>query len=345
MILRFILPFSHKRPRVNDPHKVVLNYLRGWFALDLISIFPFEYLSSGINPQCAHFNHRLLHIYQPGLQLFKKGLTKHRGLSSIRLIKLLRLLRLLKLGRIFRAPQVLQRIEANMDIDYLQLKLCKYIIIFILYTHWLACLLFTMASYSELLSDNPAEQDTWIDDFTDRWGDLAGPVQEYVASLYFSAAIITRLGVGDIVPAATGEAPLVVSVVMQVVVPAACCGFYAYVIGGVFALLSAMHAENEAFVRELENLNQFMCYRNLPTALRVKLRDFLHFRWRERRHRGSDMNDLALTPNLSTAIFGYTHIPLLKSLHPFKDITDDFLTTLCEHLSMCMFSSQDMIIR
>lgn len=232
-----------------------------------------------------------------------------------------------------------------MDINYMQLKLCKYMGLFAICTHWLACLLFMFASYSDLLSANPADQDTWIDDFLNRWGDLSRPQEKYIASVYFAAAIITRLGVGDIVPASTAEAPLFVSVMMQVIVPVACCGFYAYVIGVVFALLSAMHVENEEFITELDNLNQFMRYRNLPTQLRVKLRDFVHFRWRERRLKGSDMSDLALTSSLSTAIYQFTHIPLLKSLHPFRGVANDFLITLCERMSMCMFSSQDMIIR
>lgn len=268
-----------------------------------------------------------------------------RGATSVRLVKLVRLLRLLKLGRMFRVPHLLHRLETTMAIDYMQLKLCKYIALFAIFTHWLACLLFLSASYSDLLLDKPAEQGTWVDDFSDRWGDLPGPAEKYIASVYFAAATITRLGVGDIVPASTAEAPLVVSIIMQIIIPVACCAFYAYVIGGVFALLSAMHAENEVFITELDNLNQFMRYRNLPPPLRVKLRDFLHFRWRERRLRGSDIDDLALTPSLSTAIYHFTHIPILKSLHPFRGIVDDFLTTLCDRMSMCMFSSQDMIIR
>lgn len=268
-----------------------------------------------------------------------------RGVISVRLIKLVRLLRLLKLGRMFRVPNLLHQLETTMTIDYMQLKLCKYIAMVAIFTHWLACLMFLSASYSDLLMDNSAEHCTWVDDFSDRWGELSGPSEKYIASVYFAAATITKLGAGDVVPSSTAETPLIVSVLMQILIPAACCAFYAYVIGGVLALLSAMHAEKEAFMTELDGLNHFMRYRNLPSPLRAKLRDFLHFRWRERRLRGIDIDDLDLTPSLSTAIYHFTHVPILKSLPPFRGIIDDFLTTLCDRMSVCMFSSQDMIIR
>ena len=239
----------------------------------------------------------------------------------------------------------MHRLETSMEINYMQLKLWKYIALFLMYNHWLACLLFMIASYSDLLSAQPDKQDTWVDDAIDRWGDLSTPAERYLASIYFSAAIMTRLGVGDIVPASIAEASVPVSVMTGLVIPAACCATYAYLIGGVFALLSAMHADNEAFATELDRLNQFMRYRNLPQALRIKLREFLHFRWRERRLRGGDIADLALTPSLSTAVYQYTHIPLLQGLHAFRGVPEEFLVTLCSRMCMCMFSAQDMIIR
>eukprot|EP00892_Ulva_mutabilis_P006693 jgi/Ulvmu1/4396/UM002_0121.1 len=319
LILRFTLPYAHQDAWITDSYTIARNYIRSWFFLDLVSIFPFE-------------------VFLPNAQT--------GGAASIRLVKLVRLLRLLKLGRMFRVSALMHRLEISMDIDYMKLRLCKYIMLFVIFNHWLACLLFLIASYSDVLSAQADKEDTWVDNFMDRWGDdLSTPMGRYIASIYFSAAIITRLGVGDIVPASMAEAPVLVSVLMGLVIPTACCGMYAYVIGGTFALLSAMHAENEAFVTELDHLNQFMRYRNLPQSLRIKLRDFLHFRWRERRLRGGDMTDLALTPTLATAVYQFTHIPLLQSLHPFRGVSQDFLITLSSRMCMCMFSSQDMIIR
>lgn len=344
MMLRFVMPYQQADAWVTDSHRIAKNYLQTWFLLDLASVFPFEVFLPSIETGYAFYKW----IQQPMDNSCTGPVVQSscRGSASIRLVKLIRLLRLLKLGRMFRIAGLMHRLEISMDIDYMKLRLCKYVLLFVTFNHWLACLLYLIASYSDVLSGHVDKPDTWVDGYADRWGeDTSTSAGRYIISVYFSAAMITRLGVGDIVPASTAEAPVVVSVMMGFIIPTACCAMSAYVIGGIFALLSAMHAENESFITELDHLNRFMRYRNLPQALRVKLRDFLHFRWRERRLRGGDMTDLALGSTLSTAVYQFTHIPLLQGLHPFRGVSQEFLATLCSRMRICMFSSQEMIIR
>lgn len=47
MVLNLITPYSNKeKVWVKDSRDIVMHYLSGWFAVDLISVFPFEVLAA-----------------------------------------------------------------------------------------------------------------------------------------------------------------------------------------------------------------------------------------------------------------------------------------------------------
>ena len=95
---------------VYDNHKITMNYLRGWFALDAISAIPFDLILS---------------------------VQSDVDSSAVRTI---RVVRLLKLARIIRASRLLSRWEDHMYISNAYLSLIQFILMTILMSHWLACL-------------------------------------------------------------------------------------------------------------------------------------------------------------------------------------------------------------
>lgn len=86
---------------VNDFKGVATAYLKSWFTIDFISIFPFELITWGQSTAAT---------------------------SNLAVLRLLRLARLLKLLRILRASRKLQRFRVNTRLKYSSIQL--YTVIF-----------------------------------------------------------------------------------------------------------------------------------------------------------------------------------------------------------------------
>lgn len=132
--------------------------------------------------------------------------------------------------------------------------------------------------------------------------------------------------------------------VALVPVAAASCCFYAYIVGGVFGLMGRLAEERHAFTSELTRLNAFMRYHNLDNAMRVKIREFLHFKWGQKLRAGVEVRQLALSTGLTEAVYAHTHIPNLSLLPQLRYASVQFLAKICEHMKPNAYSSGDFII-
>jgi hypothetical protein len=83
---------------VLDVDVISISYLKGWFALDLLSILPFEFI------QYAAGDSRL---------------------ASFQLLRFFRLTRLFKLLRVFRASRKLQQAKVSANMSHIGLELTK----------------------------------------------------------------------------------------------------------------------------------------------------------------------------------------------------------------------------
>ncbi len=77
---------------VHSKSKIIKSYLKSWFIIDFISVFPFE--------------------------LIGFGSTDSDDLGKLTLLRFFRLARLLKLLRILRANKKLQRLRVNSKMRY-----------------------------------------------------------------------------------------------------------------------------------------------------------------------------------------------------------------------------------
>jgi hypothetical protein len=88
---------------ISDFSSVSKAYLKSWFTIDFISIFPFEFLTWG--------------------QETAQTEDTEAGSGNLAILRLLRLARLLKLLRILRASRKLQRFRVNSRIKYSSIQL------------------------------------------------------------------------------------------------------------------------------------------------------------------------------------------------------------------------------
>jgi hypothetical protein len=116
MVKSFFTAFydSERQLWVGDSDKIVTTYLKGWFAIDLVSILPFDSV---------------------GLFMDSDALAKFKAARIIRLLRLLKLLRLLRSMRMFA------RWQDAFGLTNAFKTLMKFLLIIITSTHWMACIL------------------------------------------------------------------------------------------------------------------------------------------------------------------------------------------------------------
>ena len=96
-----------------DNKKIAKHYLRGWFAIDLVSVVPFDLLGNVVGSD---------------------------SLGQLKILRLIRLLRLIKLARVIRASRLFKRWEMSTDVSYSTLSMFKHFVVTTVATHWVrAC--------------------------------------------------------------------------------------------------------------------------------------------------------------------------------------------------------------
>jgi len=223
--------------------KIVRHYLSTWFPVDLLSVLPLDAL---------------------GLVFSSEGLKKAKA------VKVIRLLRLLKLTKALRASRLLRKAEVNLSITYQRLNLIKFFVMLAVASHWQACL---WAMTLQLVDDSDTPR--WIDGitatekeagFTELTKDVTWKL--YITSAYFASYTMTSVGYGDIYPTNAVERCICLVLLFWAGIT------WAYIIGQVSHIVGAMDAHEQRFRQTMDDLNFMMEDRNLPQAMRRRLRSF-----------------------------------------------------------------------
>ena len=282
-------------------------YLRSWFAIDIISVTPFELV--GILADSAR-------------------------LKNLKALRIIRLLRLFKLLRIVRASRIFRRIESGVEIDYASLDLTKFLVMVIMSVHWMACA-FSLVQYVE---DSPH---SWMHFY---YGpnvlnprESISPTDLYALSLYWSIMTSTTIGYGDVTPQTNAERA--VCIVCMLI-----GGFmFGYVIGAVGGVLATQNIRHAEFCRDLTALNEFMSEGRFPLALSRKLREF--FKWRHTLQ-SSDMHR-SLLERMSPSLRGESVKTLnrwVEKVTIFKSCSAEFITAAMTLTRRRYFPPGEMIV-
>ena len=171
-----------------------LNYLFGWFLLDLVSVFPFQ------------------------VAIPDSGNSAGTGRLArlARLPRSLRLLRVVKIGRLSQLP-VLQSVWQSLEDTFLSLpafaSVLKTLGFSAMVAHWIAC-------FWHWIGISPAQggpidgllvEESWVA----KSGLLeASLFERYIASLYWTLTTMSTVGYGDITPATAGEQGFAMGVIV-----------------------------------------------------------------------------------------------------------------------------------
>ncbi|XP_038115677.1 potassium voltage-gated channel subfamily H member 8 isoform X2 [Culex quinquefasciatus] len=171
---------SRKGEVVSNSKSIAVNYLRGWFVVDLFAALPFD------------------HLYASNVISGEE--------SHIHLVKLTRLLRLARL---------LQKMDRYSQ--YTAMILTLLMLCFSLVAHWLACIWFVIAEKEKLV--NEMDWDIgWIHTLAERLKIPVSNVthgEAYITALYFTFTSLTSVGFGNVSPTTITEK--IFSIVMMLI--------------------------------------------------------------------------------------------------------------------------------
>ncbi|CAE7245299.1 KCNH2, partial [Symbiodinium microadriaticum] len=247
LLMQFCTTYSKKTVRgtiwETKVSAISQQYLRSWFVLDVMSLFPFDLI---------------------GLMIGGSGGNNFAELKSI---KVLRVLRLLKLTRLLKGSKIIQRLEIPVAIPYQHLALVRFMFVLMMACHWLACL------WAMTLQLVEPEFPRWINDIES--SDLEfgiesskSPLRIYVAAFYFCAYTMTSVGYGDIGPKNILERLVCCGIILS----AGLC--WAYILGEVCGIVADMTSESQEFRKRMYHLNCMMKMQELPRELKARLRSF-----------------------------------------------------------------------
>ena len=286
VLFNFYLPFEEEGVQINIHKLIHKKYVKGWLAVDIIGAIPAD----------------LIYLM----------ITQDSTTATV--------LRLNKLVRFFRLNFYWGRMERNLlNINPSLIRLGKFIFLFILAAHWIACLWLEVIRVE---SWDIAVRWVGLHSFEDldKWG---------VWNRYFQAfywALVTMVGYGGTVPHSALESIFSFAVVSVGVV------MYVVVIGTVGTIAVNLDAAASAYGQKIENVNAFFRLRNVPHLLAQKIRNYHGFMWRSRQ--GIDavatINDLPQYLRVEIATFVcrdmMTKVPL------FKDADAQFFRQLAASL-------------
>lgn len=177
VIFNFFTPIFDKEVQVKNHCRIIFSYMKLWFWIDVLSVFPFELLFS--NLAMNNYSILLKISKMPRLYKFMKG------------AKMLRTIKMQNKGKKTLISKV---ISFFYESDNIIMSIIPIYLLGILMAHLFACGWFFLSN-----NGNP---EAWVFKFDYH---NEAPFDQYIASLYYIYTTFTTCGYGDIVPGTQDE--------------------------------------------------------------------------------------------------------------------------------------------
>jgi voltage-gated potassium channel len=288
MILSFRTAYYYRGELVTDRRTISRHYLRTWFVVDFISLFPFDLVTEQIlvgSPSHA-FNIA----------------------PALRLVRLIRLLHLKELINRWRHADFLNPSLMRLGILILWM---------LMVAHWAAC------GWIVLGNARP--------DYS--------AVENYLRAFYWVITTFSTIGYGDITPANIPQIAYTICVEIVGV------GMFGYMIGNIASLLANLDVARSKYQEKINRLNLFLEYRDIPIALRQKLRRYYRYMWESRRGYDENLILKDLPSALQKELAMHIHADVIEKVPIFKGASDAFIKEIVMKLRPAMFTPGDYIFR
>lgn len=242
-------------------------------------------------------------------------------------ILLLRSLRLLRIGRIF---QYFRHWEGYIRGNPSVIRAAQLLMVVFIINHCVGCAWYFIARMQDL---GPS---TWF-----AAEGLAGSdvYRIYLRSIYWALTTLTTVGYGDITPESNLETVFTMGVMLMGV------SMYAYTIGNIASLIANLDHKNAVFRQKMDAMNRYMSYRDLPSDLQLRVRQYYEYLWSF--NKGMDEEEILnnLSPSLRTEVAVYLNRDIIQQVPLFKGCSTSFIEALVMKLKAQIVGPGEYIIR
>ncbi|XP_031427082.1 potassium voltage-gated channel subfamily H member 6a isoform X2 [Clupea harengus] len=298
IIINFRTTYVNRNDEVvSQPARIVRNYLKGWFLIDIVAAVPFDLL------------------------IFRSGPDEPQTTTLIGLLKTARLLRLVRVAR------KLDR-YSEYGAAVLFLLMCTFALI----AHWLACIWYAIGNVERTSS---ARMGTikigWLDNLAEQIGkdyndsdSSSGPStkDKYVTALYFTFSSLTSVGFGNVSPNTNPEKIFSICVMLIGSL------MYASIFGNVSAIIQRLYSGTARYHTQMLRVKEFIRFHQIPSGLRQRLEEYFQHAWSYTN--GIDMNAVlkGFPECLQADICLHLNRSLLQNCHAFRGASKGCLRAL-----------------
>lgn len=311
---------------IEIPLRIVLGYQASSFLIFL------EWCMAGayVLDMCADFYYA--HIEYGKVEVDHRQARKHylnRGFAvdfvaavplslifadrlSLLTIALLRLIQLVKLVRLF---QFVHKVQEKINSPVLRLSTFFFWIG--ISAHWVACIWIYLRGVDPSISLSV----------------------NYVKGLYWSVTTLATVGYGDITPNTPSQMIFAVGVMFLGV------GMYGYIIGNIANVIANIDAAKSKHLEKMEEINNFIRYRDIPATLQQKIRSYYHYIW-ESRHGFNETSVVDELPmGLRVQVAMHLNRNILEKVSIFQGASERMLEELVVNLKAVVAPPKDPIFR
>lgn len=321
LLLNFFFAFKDQDDNLITSHKkIILNYLKLWFWIDLTTIIPFNFI----------------------LESQEQAQLRNQDVHSKKINNLGRIIRLPKIYRLIRMTKFLKNTSSQKNksnrgmakyfLEKLKLKanlerLLYFLLGFIVLTHISACLWYFIAKLENFNAD------TWVS----RLGYLdLSYFDLYVISIYWTLTTVTTVGYGDVSAFTTSEKIYNLFIMSFGVI------MYSFAIGSLTTIVTNLDAKTAEVNQKLSILSSLKNEFKIDHEIYEKVRKVIKFdMWKIQ----TDNNQfLQLLPNkLRTELSQIIHDNVIKKFTFFQNKSSEFVATVSQLLRPIRLNQNEIL--
>ncbi|CAD8102523.1 unnamed protein product [Paramecium sonneborni] len=314
LIISSISGYYDEEGKLVKKRKIVLmNYLKGWFTVDLLSCLPLNYIMDSTISENDNMNSK-------NIKLFKL-------LKLPRMYRLLKLIRFIDIMKYLGISEIMEFFQFNYGFS----RLLSLLISVCLVIHFSGCLWYYVAAFNDF------DAQTWVS----RNNLTSSNIQtKYIASIYYAFTTLTTVGYGDIHSFSSAE--MIITIFLMIVG----VGFYSLIIGLLSSILSQIDYKGHKLQQQQAILNEFCVEKKISLNLREKLKETLEysfdkncFTWADNKYIFKD-----LPINLRYEIMLNIHNGVFGNMQLFQLVDDkQFLVKVVPLLKPILFLESEII--